>query len=177
MEHVINGKAKLWQKNIYVWSWWNRSGILSNKKNLYLDHSSRKRCSKFATDSVIKIESVHSTHVYIYSQSIVHFNIFNFICLAICSFPFSLSPFFLLKQIANPILLANSAFARLVVVHHSPCIFSWTFYSIDFPASFPRFSRHRCSFKPAFHGPSQLPRTTIGPKSFHVSCKTRKLAG
>lgn len=125
----------------------------------------------------LKLSQFTLTHVYIYSQSIVHFNIFNFISLAICSFPFSLSPFFLLKQIANPILLANSAFARLVVVHHSPCIFSWTFYSIDFPASFPRFFRHRCSFKPAFHSPSQLPRTTIGPKSFHVSCKTRKLAG
>lgn len=75
------------------------------KKNLYLDHSSRKRCSKFATDSVIKIESVHSTHVYIYSRSIVHFNIFNFISLAICSFPFSLSPFFLTKtdRKSNPL--------------------------------------------------------------------------
>lgn len=69
---------------------------------------------------------------------------------------FTLSLSFLLKEITNLIPIVISILARLIIAHHSLCIFSWMFYSIDFPASFPLFSRHRCRPNPLFTTPATI---------------------
>lgn len=93
---------------------------------------------------------------YIYFQSIVHSSIL-YLLLSVLSFLFFYSfSLFLLKEIANLIPIVISILARLIIAHHSLCIFSWMFYSIDFPASFPRFSRHRCRPNPLFTTPATI---------------------
>lgn len=99
---------------------------------------------------------------YIYFQSIVHSSIL-YLLLSVLSFLFFYSLIFLLKEITNLIPIVISILARLIIAQHSLCIFSWMFYSIDFPASFPLFSRHRCRPNPLFTTPATIATHNYSP--------------